>query len=98
MILGAIVLFGITLAGIFISCKVFASEISNIRKITATGIFTILNIIPISIPLFSLLIPAIALYMSLIDGTQQHSQVRKVFGLTFVFAIIAILVVYLPQQ
>ena len=98
MIWSALVLFGITLGGIFLSCKVFGYEISMLRKIGAAGVFAVLNIIPIPIPLVSLVIPPIALYISLMDNTYQRSQVNKVFGLTFVFSVIAVLVIYLPQQ
>jgi hypothetical protein len=93
----ALVLFGIVLAGVFISCKVFAYEISHLRKAVAAGVFVVLNVIPIPIPLVSLLIPPVGLYIALMDDTHQRSEVNKVFALTFVFAIVGVLAVYLPQ-
>ena len=98
MIGGALVLFGITLVGVFIACKVFAYEIPLLRKVGAAAAFSILNIIPIPIPFLSFLIPPIGLYMVLMDNTYQRSQVNRVFGLTFVFAVVAVLVIYLPQR
>jgi hypothetical protein len=104
MFWGAIVLFGITLAGIFISCKVFGYEISALRKVVAAGVFVVLNVIriPIPIPILgaiaSLLIPALGLYVSLMDETYQRSEVNKVFGLTYAIAIAAVLAIYLPLR
>lgn len=100
MLGNGLILFGITLAGIFISCKVFEYEISALRKVGAAVIFVVLNVVPmpIPIPFVSLLIPPLGLYMALMDNTYQRSQVNKVFGLTFAFAVVAILVVYLPQR
>ena len=98
MIGGALVLFGITLVGMFIACKVFAYEIPLWRKIGAAAAFSVLNIIPIPIPFVSFLLPPIALYVVLMDNAYQRSQVNRVFGLTFVFAVVAVLVIYLPQR
>ncbi len=98
MIGAALVLFGITLAGVFIACKVFDYDIPIWRKAAAPGAFAILNVVPIPIPFADLIIPAIALYVILMDNTYQRSQVNRVFGLTFVFAVASVLVIYLPQQ
>ena len=95
---GGLVLFGITLAGIYVSCRVFEYNITVLRKVTAAGAFAVLNIIPIPLPLVDLLVPAIALYMILIDNFYERSKVNRVVLLTFVFAIISILLVYIPQQ
>ena len=98
MIGAALVLFGITLAGVFIACKVFDYDIPIWRKAAAAGAFAILNVVPIPIPFADLIIPAVALYVVLMDNTYQRSQVNRVFGLTFVFAVASVLVIYLPQQ
>ncbi|NKC01307.1 MAG: hypothetical protein GKR90_22800 [Pseudomonadales bacterium] len=99
VITGAFVLFGIILAGIFIACKVFGYEIPVWRKLAAAGAFALLNVIPIPvIPFANILVPSIALYVLLMDDTYQRSIVNKVFGLTFIFAVIAVLVLYLPQM
>ena len=95
---GGLVLFGITLAGIYVSCRVFEYNITVLRKVTAAGAFAVLNIIPIPFPLVDLLVPAIALYMVLIDNFYERSKVNRVVLLTFVFATISILLVYIPQQ
>ena len=95
---GGLVLFGITLAGIYVSCRVFEYNITVLRKVTAAGAFAVLNIIPIPLPLVDLLVPAIALYMILIDNFYERSKVNRVVLLTFVFATISILLVYIPQQ
>ena len=95
---GGLVLFGITLAGIYVSCRVFEYNITVLRKVTAAGAFAVLNIIPIPLPLVDLLVPAIALYMLLIDNFYERSKVNRVVLLTFVFATISILLVYIPQQ
>lgn len=98
MIGGALVLFGITLAGIYISCKVFEYEISILRKVGAAAAFAVLNVVPIPfIPLANLLIPLIAMYIILMDHSHQRSEVNKVFGLTIAFAVVAVLVIYLPK-
>jgi len=94
VIIGAFVLFGITFVGILLACKTFAYEITWARKIGAAFAFSILNIIPIPIPFFSLLIPPIGLYMALMDNTYQRSVVNKVFGVTLLFAIVATLWIY----
>ena len=98
MLWNALILFGIVLAGIYLSCKVFGYEITTLRKVGAAGVFVILNIIPIGFLIISFLIPLIGLYLALMDNTYQRSEVNKVFGLTFVFAVVAVLVIYLPQQ
>ena len=95
---GGLVLFGITLAGIYVSCRIFEYNITVLRKVTAAGAFAVLNIIPIPLPLVDLLVPAIALYMVLVDNFYERSKVNRVVLLTFVFAIISILLVYIPQQ
>ena len=91
---GFLVLFLITLVGVFISCRVFDYEIELWRKPAAAGAFAALNVLPIPIPILDLLIPAIALYVILMDNTYQRSQVNRVFGLTFVFAVISVVAIY----
>ncbi len=98
MIVGASILFGITLVGVFIACKVFAYEISVLRKVGAAACFAVLNVVPIPVPFVSFLVPSIALYVCLMDDSYQRSTVNKVFGLTFVFAVIGTLAIYLPQR
>lgn len=98
MIGGALVLFGITLAGIYVSCRIFDYNITILRKVTAAGAFAVLNIVPIPLPFVDLLVPAIALYMALMDNFYERSKVNRVFLLTFVLAIIAVLLIYIPQQ
>ena len=96
MTIGAIILFGITFAGVFIACKVFAYEISIQRKAGSALCFAVLNVIPIPIPIpfISVLVPAVGLYMCLMDDTYDRSTVTKVFFLTFFIAIIGVIVVY----
>lgn len=96
---GALILFGITFVGIFISCKVFDYKISTLRKMGAALVFVALNSvhIPIPIPFVAFFIAPLGLYMALMDNTYQRTQVNKVFGLTFAIAVFAILIVYLPQ-
>ena len=98
MIGGALVLFVITLAGVFIACKVFEYDIPILRKVGAAGAFAVLNVVSIPIPFVDLILPPIALYVILMDNSHQRSQVNRVFGLTFLFAIVAILIIYLPQR
>lgn len=93
----AIVLYIIVLAGIFVSCKVFAYEISHLRKAVAAGVFVVLNVVPIPIVLVSLLVPPVGLYVALMDDAQERSVLNKVFAMTFLFAAVAVLAVYLPQ-
>jgi hypothetical protein len=98
MIGGGLVLFGITLTGIYVSCRAFDYNITILRKVTAAGAFAVLNIIPIPLPFVDLLVPALALYMILIDNFYERSKVNRVFLLTFVFAIVSILLIYVPQK
>jgi hypothetical protein len=98
MIGGGLVLFGITLVGIYVSCRIFDYNITILRKVTAAGAFAVLNIIPVPLPFVDLLVPAIALYMVLIDNFYERSKVNRVVLLTFVFAACSILLVYIPQQ
>lgn len=100
MLDGAVVLFIVTLAGIFISCKVFDYEITAWRKVGAALVFVILNVVPIPLPVpfISLLVAPLGLYMALMDNTYQRSQVNKVFGLTFAIAVIVVLILYLRQR
>ena len=96
MIEGILVLFGITLLGSLIACKVFAYEIPLWRKVGAAVAFAVLNAIPIPyIPFVDILLPALALYVILMDDTYQRSQVNKVFGLTFVIAVVGVVLVYM---
>lgn len=98
MLGGALILFGITLAGIYVACRVFDYTITTLRKLAAAGAFALLNIIPIPIPFVDLLVPPIALYMILMDDSYERAKVNRVFLLTIVFAILSVLVIYIPQQ
>lgn len=101
MLEGAIVLFIVTLTGIFISCKVFDYEITPWRKVGAALVFVILNVFPIPVPVpfigpvISLLVAPLGLYIALMDETYQRSQVNRVFGLTFSIAVIVVVILYL---
>lgn len=66
----------------------------------AAGVFVLLNVIPIPIPIpfVSFLIPALGLYIALMDETYQRSEVNKVFGLTFAIAVVAALAIYMPLR
>lgn len=98
MLVGSVVLFATTLAGIFFACRVFNYEITTARKIGAALVFMILNALPlpIPIPLIAAALPSVGLYISLVDSTYKHDKVTKVFLVTVLFAIIAILAIYLP--
>lgn len=67
---------------------------------TAAGVFVALNVIPIPIPIpfVSFLVPALGLYIALMDETYQRSEVNKVFGLTLAIAVVAVLAIYLPLR
>ena len=94
MLVGALILFGITLLGVLVACKATGYDISWGRKIGAAAAFAALNVIQIPIPFVSFLIPPIALYVILMDDSYQRSQVNQVFGITFIFAIVAVLAIY----
>jgi len=94
MLVGALILFGVTFAGVLIACKVFAYEIPLWRKAAAPAVFAALNVIPIPIPFADLLVPPIALYVILMDDSYQRAQVNRVFGVTFIFAVVSVLAIY----
>jgi len=98
MFFNILILFGVILAGIFLSCKVFRYEISTARKFAAAGVFVVLGVVPVPIPLFSLVAPLVGLYVALMDDSYQRHEVNQVFGLTLLFAVVALLLVYLPQR
>ena len=93
MLLGLFILFAVTLAGIAVGCAVFSYEISWARKLAAAGIFAVLNVVPIPIPIVSLLLPPVAMYVALMDDRYQRGQVNRVFVLAFVFAIASVVIV-----
>ena len=95
MIINLVILGGVLLAGIFIACKVFAYEISPLRKVGAATCFVVLNAFPIPIPAFPILVPAVGLYICLMDDTYQRGLVTKVFALSYLFAAAGMLVIYL---
>jgi len=86
----------ITFIGVLLACKILAYEISLLRKIGAAACFALLNLIPIPIPIpfISIIVPSVGLYVCLMDDRYDRSTVTKVFWLTFIFAIIATLIVH----
>lgn len=97
MLANALILFAITLAGIYLSCHLLRYEITDLRKVTAAAVFAVINALPIILPLV-LAASLLALYLLLIEDREQVEQARKAFALTVVFAVIAVLLIYLPQQ
>ena len=86
----------ITFVGVLLACKVFAYEIKLLRKAGAAICFALLNTIPIPIPFpfINILISAVGLYVCLMDDSYNRATVNKVFGLTFVFAVLATMGLY----
>ena len=60
----------------------------------AAACFAVLNLIPIPIPLVPVILPAVGLYICLMDDSYDRGAVNKVFGLTFLFAVLGVLLVY----
>jgi len=98
MLVNLLILGVVLLAGIFLACKVFAYEITPLRKVGAALCFVVLNAIPIPIPTFPILVPAVGLYVCLMDSTYQRNVVTKVFAVSYLFAAAGILMVYLPMS
>ena len=94
MLVGGLLLFGVTLVGVFVACLVFGYNISPLRKAGAAACFAVLNLIPIPIPLLPVILPAVGLYICLMDDNYDRGAVNKVFGLTFLFAVLGVLLVY----
>ena len=86
----------ITFVGVLLACKVFAYEIKLLRKAGAAVCFAFLNTVPIPIPIpfINVLISAVGLYVCLMDDSYNRAAVNKVFGLTFVFAVLATMGLY----
>lgn len=105
MVLDAILIAGITFAGIFIACKGFGYEISPARMLGAAVCFAVLEAVPFS-SLFSgslrymyragwvleILVPAVGLYICLMDDTFNRDMVKKVFALSYLFAAFGIFI------
>ncbi len=98
MLIDLLVLGVITFAGVFIACKVFAYEIPVLKQAGAALCFVVLNWLPIPTTILSILVPAVGMYVCLMDNTYQRNTVNKVFALTFLFAAAGTLIVYLPMQ
>lgn len=83
----------IVFVGIWVACKGFGYEISIKRMIVAAGLFAALSAVPIPIPIpfIGLLLPALGLYIALMDDTHDRSTVNKVFGFTYIFAVLVTL-------
>ncbi len=96
LILYFVELSAITFVGVLLACKVFAYEIKLLRKAGAAVCFALLNTVPIPIPLpfINVLISAVGLYVCLMDDSYNRAAVNKVFGLTFVFAVLATMGLY----
>ena len=97
MILGTIILFGVTLAGVFGAAKVLGDELSKERKIGTAAVFAILNIVPIDFPGATLTLSMMVLFFGINNRDHSRADVWKMYGLTLLFAIIGILIIYLPQ-
>lgn len=93
MVQGVLTLLLVTLAGIYLACYVFGYEITWQRKLVAAAVFAGLNIVPIPllIPFIEIIVPAVGMYVALMDDTYQRSMVNKVFALTFLFAALGVL-------
>jgi len=80
--------------GIAIACSRCSYQITLVRKIAAAGAFTVLNWLPVHIPVISELLPFVGMYVALINSPNNHAIVNKVFCLAVVFCIVALLIVY----
>ncbi len=98
MLIDLLVLGAVTFVGAFIACKVFAYDIPILRQAGAALCFIVLNWIPIPTLVLSILVPAVGLYVCLMDNTYQRDTVTKVFALTYLFAAAGTLLIYLPMQ
>jgi len=90
----SLVLFVITFVGVILACRVFPYEITIVRKAGASMCFALLNGIPIPLPFLDIIVPALGLYMCLVDNYYDRSTVNKVFVFTFSFAIVSTVVLY----
>ena len=84
-----LILTAIVFAGVYIACKGYAYEISTRRMLTASLTFAVLMTLPIPIPIVDLIVPAVGLYVGLMDDKFDRSTVNKVFLFTFLFAVLA---------
>ena len=100
MLGGAMVLFLVTLLGIYIACRVFAYQISTARKLGAAACFATLNvlILPFAIPFLSLVLPPVALYVCLRNPRYGRQRITKVFALTFLITVSAIAILYSTER
>lgn len=84
----------ITYLGIWIACRVYAYEISVLRKGGAALLFGVLSVFQLPIPIIGFLVPFVALYVTLMDDTYDRDTVNRVFVLTFAFAVLATVISY----
>ena len=94
MIGGAVVLFVASLGGVFIACHLIGYEITAIPKGVASLLFAVLSSVPLPIPLANIVIPAIALYVGLMDKSNDRESVNKVFGISYIVSILGVMLVY----
>ncbi|MBT8095488.1 MAG: hypothetical protein KJO19_00515 [Woeseia sp.] len=98
MLVISLILFATTLAGIFFACHVFDYDITIARKIAAALVFTILNVVPLPIPVPFLAVAGVGLYISLVDSAHKHVKVIRVFSVTFLLSILVNLIFQLITQ
>ena len=98
MLIDALILGAIIFVGVAVSCKVFAYEIPVLKQAGAALCFVVLNWLPVPTLVLSLLVPAVGMYVCLMDNTYQRNTVNKVFALTYLFAAAGTLIIYLPMQ
>ena len=98
MLIDLLILGATIFVGTIVACKVFAYEITYLRKAGAAVCFIALSWVPVPTVVLQLLVPAVGLYVCLMDNTYQRSTVTKVFALTYLFAAIGMLIIYVPMQ
>ena len=95
MQINGLVLFIGALVGVRLGCNLNEYDISNTRKFGAPLVFAALAALPITLPIFlDIIIPLVAFYMVLMDDSLERSKVNKVFGISMLFVVGAILIVY----
>ena len=87
-------LFAIALVGILVACKAFAYEITFLRKVCAAACFAFFYTIPVPFLLLQHGVPAVGLYVCLMDDRYDRRSVRNVFAATYVFAVSATLALF----
>lgn len=89
----ALILFGATLAGIYLACELFKYELSDARKLGAATLFLVLNFIPV-MPLIMMPLSLLGLYIAMQGEPDQRSELKQVFLVTVAFAAVAVLLIY----